>query len=132
MFRVGGNEILNGHHHGRDGAFHVGRATAIKQIAFLGGAERVVLPRCHIPRRDHVGVAGKGKYRSLRATAGPQVADLLEPEGFALETEGFQFFNHPVLAAFVLGGNGSAADEFLGVIEGAGHDDSSIGDSKPL
>ena len=118
---VGRHEVFNGHHHGGNGALHVRCTAPVEQVAFLGRGEWIVFPGGDISGRNHVGMPGKGENWPLRAPASPQVADLLKPQGFAFEAQFFEFFNHPVLTAFIFRGDGGATDEFLGVVEGAGH-----------
>ncbi len=121
MVRVGGDKVFHRHQHSGDGAFHIRRAAAVEQVAVFGGHERIKPPFAGVSGGHHVGVPGEHQQRAIAAAPRPEVTHFLEPQRLALEAQGLQLFDHPVLTAFVLRRHRRTANQFLGVLEGSAH-----------
>ena len=115
MAGAGGEECLDGGEHGGKATFHVGRAAAVQQAVANGGLERVAVPFLERTGGHHVGVAGQTEGGAAAGYAafprGPEVVHGPEPEPFDLKSERFEAADQDVLAAFVRGADGAAAEQ---------------------
>ena len=113
---LGGRRGEGGHR-----ALHVDRAAADQHAVDDLGGEGLAAPRRAIAHRDHVGVAGEAEIRPGRPVAGVKVLDLAEPHPPAGKAEALQGVLDEIHRARVGGGDGGAADEFLGQADGVEH-----------
>ena len=105
---------------GRQAAFHVGCAPAMKKAIVNHRLERRMTPVFLRTGGHNICMACKRQQGAFRTLAGPKVVGFAKAQGLALEAKGREPRHHQFLTAGVVRGNGWPADQVNGELEGRG------------
>jgi len=88
MIRMAGHKPLAGRDKGRQAAFHVGCAPAMKKTIIYHRLERRMTPVFLRTGGHHIRMACKRQQGTFRTLSGPQVVGFAKAQGLALEAKG--------------------------------------------
>ena len=114
MVRVACNEALACGYEGCQAALHVRGATAEKVAIPDHGIKGWVRPVLFRPGWYHIGMAGKGQHRPLRALSGPEVIGIAKAQVLAGEAQRRKARHHQFLTAGIVWRDRRPADQFNG------------------
>ncbi len=121
VVRMRSHEFLDGRHHRRETALHVGRAAAVKEAVHDHRRERVGPPFLERSRRHDVGMAGEAEYRCAVAARRPEILDGSERQRLDAKADRREPRDHQRLTAAVSGTHRRPRDQFLGQLERRRH-----------
>ena len=119
--RMGADEFFGGGDHGRETAFHVGRAASVEHAIADGRHEGVAAPFFEWPGRHDVGMACEAEQWPLATPDRPKILDVAVTQRFDGEPQRLETLTHDLLTAGIGRGDGVAGHEVLGECEGRRH-----------
>ena len=109
--RMRAHELLGRGQHRRKSALHVRSPSSVEHSIADFGHEGIAAPRLQRAGRYDVGVSGEAEHRWRTPAARPEILDVSEGQWLDAEAGGCQALAHQLLATFVGGRHGTAAEQ---------------------